>query len=203
MTEVMKWYNKVNSALLEYLTNQIKETDNSGVWRQLVGFKTILRSIECFGIASVHGINYFGRGLLSTDKYVDYIRKEHLGNDLLNQTMNYVPSIVVDYEQTTKMPGFNNLKNWSNLIMKNHQRPSSVEDAINYFDTMSSYLDGLRNLQELVRRKISSDVKENIRDAKYRTYIGIAIVVIVLLVSPIIIFLVKNATNTIQVRTAL
>lgn len=33
MADVMRWYNKVNSALLDYLTNQIKETDNSGVWR--------------------------------------------------------------------------------------------------------------------------------------------------------------------------
>lgn len=33
MADVMRWYNRVNNALLEYLTNQIKETDNSGVWR--------------------------------------------------------------------------------------------------------------------------------------------------------------------------
>lgn len=64
---------------------------------------------------------------------------------------------------------------------------------------MASYTDGLRNIQSNVRNKISYDVKMNINDAKYRTYIGIAIVVVVLLVSPIIILLVKNATNTIQV----
>lgn len=88
----------------------------------------------------------------------------------------------------------------SNLIIKNQKRSSSVEDAINYFDLMASYLDVLRNIQEIVRSNISNDVNMNIKDAKYRTYIGIAIVVVVLLVSPIIIFLVKNATNTIQVN---
>lgn len=31
--EVMRWYNTINAALLDHLTNQIKETDNSGVWR--------------------------------------------------------------------------------------------------------------------------------------------------------------------------
>lgn len=90
--------------------------------------------------------------------------------------------------------------NRSNLIIKNQKRSSSVEDAINYFDLMASYLDVLRNIQEIVRSNISNDVNMNIKDAKYRTYIGIAIVVVVLLVSPIIIFLVKNATNTIQVK---
>lgn len=85
------------------------------------------------------------------------------------------------------------------MIIKNQHRPSSVDEAISYFDLMASYLDVLRNIQSEVRNKISYDVKMNIIDAKYRTYIGVAIVVVVLLVSPIIILLVKNATNTIQV----
>lgn len=148
MADVMRWYNTVNAALLDHLTNQIKETDNSGVWRygfthfffcfprkpkklfiqilfnrynvyfdccynrQLVGFKNILRSIECYGIASVHGINYFGRGLLSSDKYVDYIRHDILGKDLLNTTINYVPSVKKDYKRIAAMPGYGSLRNW-------------------------------------------------------------------------------------------
>lgn len=43
------------------------------------------------------------------------------------------------------------------------------------------------------------DVYMNIKNAKYSTYIGVAILAVVLVVSPIIIFLVRNATNTIQV----
>lgn len=45
----------------------------------------------------------------------------------------------------------------------------------------------------------SDDVNSNITNAKYSTYIGIAILAVVLVVSPVIIFLVRNATNTIQV----
>lgn len=33
ISEVMSWYTNVNGAMLDILTNQIKETDNSGVWR--------------------------------------------------------------------------------------------------------------------------------------------------------------------------
>lgn len=79
--------------------------------RHLVGFKNILRSIECYGIASVHGINYFGRGLLSSDKYVDYIRHDILGKDLLNTTINYVPSVKKDYKRVASMPGYGVLRN--------------------------------------------------------------------------------------------
>lgn len=31
--EVMLWYMAVNNAMLEHLTNLIKETDKSGMWR--------------------------------------------------------------------------------------------------------------------------------------------------------------------------
>lgn len=40
----MRWYNTVNGALLDHLTQQIKETDNSGVWR-LLSFTSLLRDI--------------------------------------------------------------------------------------------------------------------------------------------------------------
>ena len=33
IAEVMNWYTAINRALLHHLSEQIKETDNSGVWR--------------------------------------------------------------------------------------------------------------------------------------------------------------------------
>lgn len=33
MPQIFRWYSTVNAAMLHHLTNQIKETDNSGVWR--------------------------------------------------------------------------------------------------------------------------------------------------------------------------
>lgn len=33
ITEVMNWYTSINRGLLHHLSEQIKETDNSGVWR--------------------------------------------------------------------------------------------------------------------------------------------------------------------------
>lgn len=33
MSKLFNWYSEVNAALLDHLSNQIKETDNSGVWR--------------------------------------------------------------------------------------------------------------------------------------------------------------------------
>lgn len=104
-----KWHFLLKTSILK---NHFYFTPSPKTIRQLVGFKNILRSIESYGIASVHGINYFGRGLLSSDKYVDYIRHDILGMDLLNTTINYVPSVKKDYKRIAAMPGFGSLQNW-------------------------------------------------------------------------------------------
>ncbi|KAG6452852.1 hypothetical protein O3G_MSEX007821 [Manduca sexta] len=94
MTEAVEWYTNANAALLNHLTKEIKDTDSSTIWRYLVGFKNLLRSIECKGIASVLGINYFARGYLQARAHERYITHMVLGRDLLDNTLNLVPSLI-------------------------------------------------------------------------------------------------------------
>lgn len=71
----------------------------------------MLRSIESLGIASVYGINYFGRGSLSNDNYVSYVRHEALGRDLLNGSLTYVPNLKTFYTELTRtMPDYGLIK---------------------------------------------------------------------------------------------
>lgn len=64
---------------------------------------------------------------------------------------------------------------------------------------MATYLDELRRIQRELRHQIRNDVLDNIRKASNREAIGVSILVVVLLVSPVIILLVRNAAATIQV----
>lgn len=64
---------------------------------------------------------------------------------------------------------------------------------------MATYLDELRRIQRELRHQIRNDVLANIQKASNREAIGVSILVVVLLVSPVIIFLVRNAAATIQV----
>lgn len=64
---------------------------------------------------------------------------------------------------------------------------------------MASYVDELRKLQGVLRVKIRDYVNSNLLDASHKEAYGIAILVLVLVVSPIIIILVRNAVATIQV----
>ncbi|XP_012256293.1 receptor-type guanylate cyclase daf-11 isoform X2 [Athalia rosae] len=203
ITEVMAWYTSVNAAMLDHLTNQIKETDNSGVWRYLISFKNLLRSIESLGIASVYGINYFGRGILAGESYVSYVRHEALGRDLLNGSLTYVPTLKTFYTELTRtMPDYGKIKSRRDEILENRKRQPSVDDAIAYFDSMATYVDELRKLQRELRHMIRTYVNSNLQDASNKEVAGIAIVVLVLVISPIIIILVRNAVATIQMYAA-
>ena len=84
-------------------------------------------------------------------------------------------------------------------ILGNSQRNKSHEFAKNYFDSMASYVDELRKLQGALRVKIRDYVNSNLSDASHKEAYGIAILVLVLVVSPVIIILVHNAVATIQV----
>lgn len=113
---MMHWYRVVNGAMLDHLSNQIKETNESGVWRYLIALKNLLRSIESFGISSVFGINYFGRGKLSTESFISFIRHDVLARDLLNASLNYVPSLKMLYRnETNSILSYGHIRNWFDL----------------------------------------------------------------------------------------
>ncbi|CAB0020299.1 unnamed protein product [Nesidiocoris tenuis] len=202
--EVLHWYSSFNAAMMTHITDQIKETDNSGVWRFLISFKNLLRSIEHIGISMVNGINYFGRGNLSTESYLGFVKDTVIGQDLLNASFTYWPRLRSLYGSIVHQLGKNYTLIQLNTkkIMKNQQQRPSENDAKKYFDLMSTYLEELRKLQKIVRRQIRDYVNDDLAEASRQEAVGVTILVIVLLVSPIIIILVKNAVATIQIYAA-
>ncbi|KAG5886729.1 hypothetical protein JTB14_027151 [Gonioctena quinquepunctata] len=198
--DVLGWYTSVNAALLEHLSNQIKENDNSGVWRYLLAFKNLLKSIESTGIASVYGVNYFGQGFLKQLNYVNFITHYALGKDLLNTSLNYVSDIKGEYQVLAKtMPKYGDIRIKNDAILRNSHGTPSDDEASVYFDLMANYIDELRRIQRSLRMRIQNYVNANLRASAHNEAIGIGILVLVLSLSPIIIWLVRNAVATIQV----
>ncbi|XP_050087432.1 uncharacterized protein LOC126572283 [Anopheles aquasalis] len=197
--EILRWYTTANAALLEHLTNQIKDANKSGVWRFLLSFKNLLRSIESLDISSVYGINYYGRGYLAQDSYIKFVQHDILGRDLLNGSLHFVPSLKDIYRNITRtMKSYGNITQWSRTIYKNERRKENVTDARSYYESMAYYIDELRKLQHELRVIIRSEVQKVLQSADNMETFGIAILVVVLIVSPIIIILVRNAAATIQ-----
>ncbi|RZC42938.1 uncharacterized protein BDFB_008937, partial [Asbolus verrucosus] len=203
MTDVLLWYTSVNAAMLDHLTNQIKETDNSGVWRYLLAFKNLLKSIENTGIASVYGVNYFGRGVLKSANYTSYIKYDAIAKDLLNTSLNFVPQMKAEYKKLTySMVDYGKVKLKSDIIIKNEKRNPNCNEALDYYHSIATYTDELRKLQRYLRYTIRDYVSSALYDASNREAVGVAILVVVLAVSPVIIWLVHNAVATIQLYAA-
>ncbi|CAG9826950.1 unnamed protein product [Diabrotica balteata] len=198
--DVVSWYTSLNAALLEHLTQQIKENDNSGVWRYLLAFKNLLKSIESTGISMVYGVNYFGQGILHSQNYINYITHDAIAKDLLNTSLNYVSQMKREYEDLTiNMVNYGHIKIKNDIIMKNTVRLPNYSEALEYFDMMATYTDELRKIQRSLRVLIQDYVDENLQNSANTEAMGIAILVLVLSVSPVIIWLVRNAVATIQV----
>ncbi|KAG5683567.1 hypothetical protein PVAND_012840 [Polypedilum vanderplanki] len=196
--EAMLWYKEVNNVLLDYLTSKIKESDKSGIWRYLIGFKNLIRAIENIGVSAVYGINYFGRGTLSKENYVNYIKYDVLGKDLLNSSFIYVPYLKDEYKNLTNFPEYGSIKNMSKRITQNRLTSRNNEAAITYYRSMTHYIERLRTLHSSLRRRIKEEVSELLKEASDKEALGIMIVVTVVIVSPIIIIFMRNAVATIQ-----
>ncbi|XP_075977507.1 uncharacterized protein LOC142977491 [Anticarsia gemmatalis] len=200
MTEAVEWYTNANAALLSHLTKEIKDTDSSTIWRYLVGFKNLLRSIECKGIGSVLGINYFARGYLQPRAYERYIAHMVLGRDLLDNTLNLVPSLIPLHKDIKEDSfEYQDLEKKNQQIVDNRHHNGSVSHAIEYFDQTATFLDKLRAVQKQLREYIRDGVTESLTEARRSEAVCAGILILVCVVSPIIIALVRNAVNTIQV----
>ncbi|XP_030751286.1 uncharacterized protein LOC115878819 [Sitophilus oryzae] len=198
--QVLTWYTTVNAAMLDHLTTHIKETNTSGVWRYLLAFKNLLKSIESTGIASVYGVNYFGKGYLKSQNYISYIQHDSIAKDLLNTSLNYVAKLKEEYKVLAHtMNNYGNIRITHEVIMKNEKRHPNYTEALNYFESIALYTDELRKLQRSLRMTIGENVSENLYVAAHQEAIGIALLIVVLAVSPVIIWLVHNAVATIQV----
>ncbi|KAF7265731.1 hypothetical protein GWI33_020814 [Rhynchophorus ferrugineus] len=203
VTDVLAWYTTVNAAMLEHLTQQIKETDTSGVWRYLLAFKNLLKSIESTGIASVYGVNYFGKGYLRSPNYISYIQHDSIAKDLLNTSLNYVAKLKEEYKLLSQtMNNYGNIRLKHDIIMRNEKRNPNYSQALNYFDSIALYTDELRKLQRSLRVTIGEYVNQNLQVAARQEAIGVTLLIVVLAVSPVIIWLVHNAVATIQVYAA-
>ncbi|GBP05356.1 Atrial natriuretic peptide receptor 2 [Eumeta japonica] len=168
--------------------------------KYLIGFKNLLRSIECKGIASVLGINYFGRGFLGAKPHENYITHMVLSRDLLDNTLNLVPSLIPLHKDIKEdSPEYQELERKNQLIVENDRRAGSLPDAIAYFDQTTTVLDRLRAVQRQLREYIREGVTENLREARRSEAVCAGILILVCVVSPVIIALVRNAVNTIQV----
>ena len=56
--QVLEWYNKINSFMLDYMSVSIKDSDLSNFYRLIIAFKNLQRSVEFSGKSGIFGLRY-------------------------------------------------------------------------------------------------------------------------------------------------
>ncbi|XP_066972570.1 uncharacterized protein [Macrobrachium rosenbergii] len=196
----MDWYNVITYHIMEAIISNIKDVNVSSVWKLLVAYKDLIRSVEYFGIVMVEGLNFFGSGTLSQDRFINYVTHDTLAWKSLNQTKDFVSAIrdkVEEYNE--KYEEFKNITEWRLLILDNRAQQADLTVADDYFYVMYRFTDELRDLQWYLLDVIKSYMKTETRGADTQVTVSIIVMVMVFIISPLIIVLVRHATYTIQI----
>jgi len=200
INSILYWYKFTDAVFLDHLSQDIKLTNSSAVWRYLIGYKNLLRAIENLGIAVVYGIRYYGQGNITEDNYIQFIKHDTLSSEYLNQSKNFVYQVREDFEKI-KAEG-SEYYTWQSSrqqVLSHKNRNPDTQEAYQYYQATYRYTEDLREVLKNLRLRISAIVGNELSSADEQQALGIAVLVLVLIISPIIIVLVRNATFTIQV----
>ncbi|XP_064116798.1 uncharacterized protein [Macrobrachium rosenbergii] len=198
----IQFYNRANYIFLDQLTREIKEKDSSGVWRPLLAYKNLIRAIEHLGISMVFGEEYFGRGDLDHTSYLNFVTNDALGQDFLNASKSFAYWIKDRYLQLQQTYSwYSNITRRRQEIINRVKIEPDFDKATEYFYAMLGYLDALQKIQYEIRFRIEQTILSEVTSSNSHVVVGIAILAVVLLISPVIIVLVRMVTRTLQAFT--
>ncbi|CAM1323323.1 Uncharacterised protein g8367 [Pycnogonum litorale] len=195
----IEFYNRANYIFLDQLTREIKEKDSSGVWRPLLAYKNMIRAIEHLGISMVFGEQYFGTGMLDHGNYLAFVTNDALGQDFLNASKTFEFWINDRYETLQEeYPWYTNITRRREEILLREEIEPNFGKATEYFYAMWGYLDALQKIQYEIREKIEKTIVSEVKASYIHVTVALAILVVVLIISPVIIVLVRMVTRTLQ-----
>ncbi|XP_050688216.1 uncharacterized protein LOC126981318 [Eriocheir sinensis] len=199
----MTWYNYITFFVMEAIVSNIKDANISSVWKLLVAYKDMIRAVEYFGIVMIEGLTFFGSGSLERERFISFVVHDVLAWKSLNQTKDFVSSVREQVEDFyTKYEEFKNITEWRQLILGNVAQLSDLKVADDYYYVMVRFTDELRDIQWQLLDMIQSYMQAEAGSADSQVTVSIVLLVMVLFISPVIIFLVRHATYTIQVFAA-
>ncbi|XP_071526861.1 uncharacterized protein [Panulirus ornatus] len=199
VTKVVSWYNYVNGILLGVLVTSINVADASSIWKILVAYQNVMQCEEQFGIALVYGAAYYLRGGLDKESYLLWVQSNALAWHWLNQTIILSPAIKQRLSKNGILSEVANRISEREEIIGNILRPGSVRRADDFMQETAAFLDSVREVEASVVKDIRRSINEQLTTADRQYTVALAVLLLVLIISPVIIILVRKATNLIHV----
>ncbi|XP_046596117.1 uncharacterized protein [Neodiprion pinetum] len=200
-----RWYVRANHQMLERISERIGSTATGNVWRLLIAYKYIMRSVEHVTISVIFGLQKYTEGQLSNQGLTSYVEHDTLAREYFEAIHHFAPGLLpladdeaggIKREVDRRREEISsNVKSASNMMLLN-----------SYYIEMNEYVEVLRSygteLQHLIRTGSIFARRQHLfkemRSASNQQGVVIAILALVLIISPVIILLIGNAALTIQ-----
>ncbi|XP_053609933.1 uncharacterized protein LOC128674945 [Plodia interpunctella] len=194
-------YEEINSVLLLYLMKNLKYATTS-LWRQLSACYELLKSLEELSLSyssmahltestDLEIIAFFRNRQLSFLEHLE-MTLQYMAMEKLLGEGRVVAEIVDYYRQIKVVTHFDNI---------NGIQLYSLDEVETYADHTRFCVVQLKNVQEGLWDVLRETVRREIWSARRTLGIGIIILTIVLLVSPVLVLLLRHTVQTIQTFT--
>jgi len=208
--EVLKWYNDINSFILDYISVSIKDSDVSDFYRYVIGFKNLLRSVEFGGKSSIYGYRYLAQGFLERHYMHDFIRYEMLRKEYLNQTFNFVLGLQQEYDELTGELFYEHAQvlitekeKYERIGLNRTGEESSLAATVDYFSQSLEHSTLVKGLVDDMARDIEVFVQSELDRFNGHRTIPLSIIIVLGIMIPIIVYVTYLSTTSMFTFSAL
>ena len=207
--DTLDFYTYTTRVLLDDMSTIIRASNGSKTWRYLITYKNMLRAVESLGIEISYGIIFIGNGELSVKDYAKYVEKHKLCDEYMLQSQSFIPRNDDGTESiiTKKILGVKNSLQYKqyeeryNFLIAQEKglRANASEEIYTYFLNTYDIITMLREAIAILRMEMTILIGDELRSVDREYIIGIGIIAVLALLSPMIVLLVRNAVNALQV----
>ena len=195
--DIMLYYNSLNDVLMNQLSVKISKVKTKDVWRYVVAYESLVRVIEHIGREIMFGVLYTLNKKLDEDESKEVYEEQQLSQDYLEMTQSFIPSVAGTIKLAQSDQDF---LIYASFKMENGQMTlSENKTSAQYYYSSIAYVKKIQDAKNQIRDEINKSVHEQVKLSDRQQAIGILILVIVLIVSPFMILLSRNAVQTIQI----
>ncbi|XP_058462608.1 uncharacterized protein LOC131437347 [Malaya genurostris] len=186
-------YNELNRHLVDQISQSLGFFLSGSVWRQLVVYKNVIEATENINIASILVLQFIKRGCLSLNDFAQFVRRDAAAMDHLRSAENFMTNIIIVRTQEFQM-----VNKWRHYILINSSAEEGEDASAEYYQSVNALMDNLQSLQVDLQATVQTTVEDEMRGARMYQTISFVMVFMIVLISPLLVLMVRNATNTIQ-----
>lgn len=157
-------------------------------------YKNIIEAVENINIASILVLQFIQRSRLGLDDFSQFVRRDAAAMDHLRAAENFMANVEI-----TKSKEYVILSKWRQQVLTNTSTVGREEGLVEYYQCVNKFIQNLLTIQTNLQTTVLETVEEEMSDARLYQTISIVLVLLTIFISPVLVILVRNATDTIQV----